>query len=207
MVIGWKGIGLGTGTSQVRLGIAMHLWMASFPNMHWKRLAPRRKNQPAKENPPRTPRANGRARLQRTKLRTTLQWTTNRKTTPRKEKDQKKRKVEEDGSEPEPVPTSEKGLVNTISKYLKEIKGAGWKVTGPQDLTEDMKRDFKKPFPPTEECRLNVYWKRPSVGVHIKCEKKDIATFAVDMECGTFLLRLHAGLKAAALMATRKNLG
>ena len=119
----------------------------------------------------------------------------------------KKRKVEEDGSEPEPVPTSEKGLVNTISKYLKEIKGAGWKVTGPQDLTEDMKRDFKKPFPPTEECRLNVYWKRPSVGVHIKCEKKDIATFAVDMECGTFLLRLHAGLKAAALMATRKNLG
>ena len=119
----------------------------------------------------------------------------------------RKRKVEEDSSKPEPVPTSEKGLVNTIATYLKEIKGAGWKIAGHQDLTDDVKRDFKKPFPPTEECRLNVYWKRPSAGVHIKSEKKDIATFAVDMECGSFLLRLHACLKAAALMATRKNLG
>lgn len=118
----------------------------------------------------------------------------------------KKRKVEED-RKPEPVPTSEKDLVNTIAKYLKEIKGGGWKITGHQDLTEDVKRDFKKPFPPTEECRLNVYWKRPSAGVHIRSEKKDIATFAVDMECGPFLLRLHACLKAAALMATRNNLG
>lgn len=129
------------------------------------------------------------------------------KSSKQEEEPSKKRKVEPEtpDSNAGKVPTDEKGQVNAIAKYLKEVKAAGWKVTKHEDLTDDIKKDFKKPFPPTEECRLNIYWKRPSTGVHLKGENKDICTYAVDPHCGPYLLRLHSSLKAAALLVTRKN--
>ena len=103
----------------------------------------------------------------------------------------------------EELAADEKLQTKLIAKYLREIKSAGWKITKHEQLTDEIKLQFKKPFLPTAECRPNVYWKRPSCGVHLKSEKKDICTFAVDPDCGSYLLRLHASLKAAGLLATR----
>ena len=86
-----------------------------------------------------------------------------------------------------PLPTSEKDQVKAIAAYLKDIKAGGWKIKKPEDLTEDIKREFKKPFPPTDECRLNVYWKLANVGLHLKTERKDIVTFSVHVDVGPYL--------------------
>lgn len=123
-------------------------------------------------------------------------------------KTSKKRKAEEEDDEragAEGPPTDEKAHVNAVVKYVKEIMKAGWKVKKAEDLTEDIKRDFKKPFPPGEECRLNVYWKLSCVGVHLKSEKKDLITVSVPNDAGPYLLRLHSCLKTASLLATRSN--
>jgi len=120
------------------------------------------------------------------------------------DKHPKKKKVEGDDCECT-TPEDTKGQVNSIAKYLRVIKGAGWKVKGNQDLTDDIKREFKKDFPTTEECRYNIYWKLASVGVHLKSEKKDLVTYSVHADAGPYLLRLHSCLKAASLFATRNE--
>ena len=88
------------------------------------------------------------------------------------DKHPKKKKVEGDDDCECTTPEDTKGQVNSIAKYLRVIKGAGWKVKGHGDLTDDIKREFKKDFPTTEECRYNIYWKLASVGVHLKSEKE-----------------------------------
>ena len=118
------------------------------------------------------------------------------------DKHQNKTKVEGDDCECT-TPDDTKGQVNSIAKYLRVIKGAGWKVKRHEDLTDDIKREFKKDFPTTEECRYNIYWKLASVGVHLKSEKKDLVTYSVHSDAGPYLLRLHSCLKAAGLFATR----
>ena len=120
------------------------------------------------------------------------------------DKHQNKTKVEGDDCECT-TPDDTKGQVNSIAKYLRVIKGAGWKVKRHEDLTDDIKREFKKDFPTTEECRYNIYWKLASVGVHLKSEKKDLVTYSVHSDAGPYLLRLHSCLKAAGLFATRNE--
>ena len=116
----------------------------------------------------------------------------------------KRKKLEE--KEPSVQPTDEKTHVNTIAKYLREILAGGWKVKKHEDLTKNMKLQFKEPFPPTEECRLNIYWKLGNVGVHLKGEGKDLATFSVHADAGPFLLRLHACLKAGWILVTQQKI-
>ena len=115
----------------------------------------------------------------------------------------KRKKLEE--KELSVQPTDEKTHVNTIAKYLREILVGGWKVKKHEDLTKNMKLQFKEPFPPTEECRLNIYWKLGNVGVHLKGEGKDLATFSVHADAGPFLLRLHACLKAGWILVTQQK--
>jgi len=112
-----------------------------------------------------------------------------------------------DGSEnPWVAPKTLKSMVAGIIDVMTETQE--FEVHGPKDLTDDMKKQLRDAcaLPTPEECRLNVYWKRPATGIHLKSEKKDVATFAVDAGVGTFLHRLVASLKAAHYMVTRINL-
>ena len=118
----------------------------------------------------------------------------------------KRKKLEVEEKDVSAQPTDEKKHVKTIAKYLREILAGGWKVKKHEDLTKNMKLQFKEPCPPTEECRLNVYWKLASVGVHLKGEKKDLVTFSVHADAGPFLLRLHVCLKAGWILVTQQKI-
>ena len=113
----------------------------------------------------------------------------------------------EDESDEEPVQPAldQKQQVNAIAKFLRAFKAKGYKLKKHEDITEEMKTQWKKDFPVTDECRYSNYWKRPATGVFLKSEKKDFGSYSVSSELGPFDLRLAASLKAAGLLATRKK--
>ena len=100
------------------------------------------------------------------------------------------------------VPMNEKAQVAAIVRHLQSLVGAGFKIKKFGDLTDADKTKLREGNTADEECRLNIYWKRPAVGVYLKGEKRDCGSFSVDAEHGPFLLRLGACLKAAFLWVT-----
>jgi len=100
------------------------------------------------------------------------------------------------------VPMNEKAQVAAIVRHLQSLVGAGFKIKKFWDLTDADKTKLREGNTADEECRLNIYWKRPAVGVYLKGEKRDCGSFSVDAEHGPFLLRLGACLKAAFLWVT-----
>lgn len=108
--------------------------------------------------------------------------------------------------EPEPnalVPQVLKHQTSMIASYVKEM--TGFQFSFP--LTSDDKDRMKRDLPLLEECRLNIYWKRPAVGVHSKSKKRDVAYFVIDGGDPDYLFRLAAAVKAASMFVTWNNLG
>ena len=127
-------------------------------------------------------------------------------TSGKKRKEPEVQDVEDEGDE-EPVPSAldQKQQVNAIAKFLRAFKAKGYKLKKHEDITEEMKTQWKKEFPVTDECRYSNYWKRPATGVYLKSEKKDFGCYSVSSELGPFDLRLAASLKAAGMLATRNK--
>lgn len=120
---------------------------------------------------------------------------------------QEEEEEEQQAKEPEQaknseVPMKEKAQVAAIVRHLERLAGAGFKIKKFGDLTDADKTKLREGNTADEECRLNIYWKRPAVGVYLKGEKRDCGSFSVDAEHGPFLLRLGACLKAAFLWVT-----
>ncbi len=97
------------------------------------------------------------------------------------------------------IPQRPKDQVEEIVQFLGKAHLLKIPKT-PDKLTEKIKTRLREETPSSEDCRLNVYWKRPAVGVHMKAEKRDIMTYALDPDLGSYGLRLAAVLKAGSML-------
>lgn len=107
----------------------------------------------------------------------------------------------ENPASPNLVPKAEKDQVACIVKYLKGINYLGERVAKHNDLDDDIKADFRKDTPNSEEGRLGVYWKTPSVGVYIRSEKREFCNLPMKYPELPYHLCLGAALKAASMLA------
>ena len=117
----------------------------------------------------------------------------------KKVRDSKEDRDDKEKDEFAGVPRKLKDQTNEILNFLKKVHQ---KVpNSPEDLDDSIKLKLREDTPGSDDCRLNVYWKRPAVGIHLKSEKRDIGTYGLDSHNGSFGLRLAAVLKAASMLA------
>ncbi len=122
------------------------------------------------------------------------------------DKTEKKTYTQDKEEEEEEEPLKNTGVPRKLKDQTNEImmflgKAHKFKVpNNPEKLDETIKSKLREETPSSDDCRLNVYWKRPAVGVHLKSEKRDIGTYGLDSHNGPFGLRLAAVLKAASML-------
>ena len=130
------------------------------------------------------------------------------KTSPKRFHDQQDEEYEVKSDElyrdPPVIPKKSKDQVAEIVQFLGKAHLLKLPTT-PEKLTDKIKTKLREETPSSEDCRLNVYWKRPAVGIHLKAEKRDIGTYALDPDLGTYGLRLAAVLKAASMLVSWNN--
>lgn len=95
------------------------------------------------------------------------------------------------------VPTTKGEIAKEILAFLK--------FADPLKEDEDAQEKIKGKLRSVTACRMNIYWKRPAVGLTSRAEKKDFMYFSNSRSNYPSMIRMAASLKAAELLAACKR--